>query len=274
MSRARLGSATGGERARLANLVTLVVAVAGICIFLDGPFFWLGVLVCVGAAAYGAFSVFLELDPRGVPIESLATPAAAAFATIGISRLAGPSVAGLVCLALGGILVSVSVLLESRLLGPADPARQRRQQQLILLSVFLGFLCFTGVAGAVDGGLGEAPLRPIASAEATFILLVVADAVIAFVLGYRLAAFRSASVRQAAWSAGTYAVVIAVAAGFVRAIALPRLLGPALLAAVFYLWSAYRTSSRAERRSSAWLTEYAALAGAAVLAVAWNLLLR
>jgi hypothetical protein len=261
------------ERARLLNLVALVVAVAGIALFLPGPFIWIGALLVVAATAFGAFSVFVELDPRGVPIESLATPAAASFATVALAHLAGPTLAGLLALALGATLVAVTLFLEGRLLRPAETVHARRQQQLVPLSVLLCFLCFTGIAGAVDGGLGEATSRGT-RIDASFVQLVLADAAIAFFLGYRLAAVRATSLQQAAWSAGTYAAVVAAAAVFVLALALPRLLGPAILAAVFYLWSAYRSASRAERRSSGWLTEYLALAGAAILAVAWNLLLR
>lgn len=263
------------ERARLANLVTLVTAVAGVALFVQGPLFWLAALLVVGAAAFGAFNLFVELDPRGVPVESLATPAAATFATVGIAHLAGPTLAGLVSLGLGGALVALALLLEGRMIGPADAAQPRRQQQLVLLSVLLAFLCFAAIAGAQQAGAAAGLPAPTGrGAEAVVGLAILGGAVVAFVLGYRLSAIRSASVRQAAWSAGTYAVVIAVAAGFVRAIGLPIALGPALLAAVFYLWSAYRSASQAERRSSGWLTEYVALAAAAILAVAWNLLLR
>jgi hypothetical protein len=262
------------ERARLVNLVTLVVAVAAIALFLRGPAFWLGSLLVVGATAFGAFSVLADLDPRGVPLESLAAPSVAAFATVGLAHLGGPTLAGLLSLALGGGLVGVSLFMEARLLLSTEIAQGRRQQQSLPLVVLLAFLSFVAIAGAIDGGSGHSVLPALPSRGAALALLASADALVAFVLGYRLAAFRSASVRQATWSAGTYAVVIAVTAGFARAISLPGLLGPALLAAVFYLWSAYRSASGAERRSSGWLTEYLALAGAAILAVAWNLLLR
>ena len=58
-----------------------------------------------------------------------------------------------------------------------------------------------------------------------------------------------------------------------RVLELPRLFGPAVLAGVFYLWSAYRDASAAQRRTSAWLLEYGLLAAALVLVVGWNLLL-
>lgn len=271
------------ERPRLANLVALVLLSAGIGIFLQGAAFWVGALLLAAATAYGAFALMADLDPRGVPIESLATPAAAAFATLGLAHLAGAELAALPVLAGGGALLAVSLLLEARLLGPADASNPHREQQLLVVTVLLSFLCFTAVAGAVPGGLGgetgaAGDAGPDAGnaggQEASLLLLAVADGAVAFVLGYRLAALRSPSVRAAARAAGTFGVVIAASAALIRAIALPRLLGPALLAAVFYLWSAYRSASGLERRSAAWLWEYLALTGAAALAVAWNLLLR
>jgi hypothetical protein len=263
------------ERPRLVNFVALVALAAAIGIFLEGAGLWLGALLVCGVTAYGAFALMANVEPRGVPIEALITPAAAVFATVTLVHAAGPSPAAALVLTVGALLVAASVAVEMRLLGPAEAADPLRQQQLVLLVVLLAFLCFSGAAASVYGGLfgadqGAGP----GDEEAKLLLFVVADAVIAFLLGYRLAAARLPTVRAAAREAGTFAVIIAVAAALIRAIALPRLLAPALLAAVFYLWSAYRTASRAERRSNAWLWEYLALAGAAALAVAWNLLLR
>jgi hypothetical protein len=262
-------------RVRIAELAVLVGLTAGLGIFLEGPAFWVGALLVVTAAGFGTFSLMAELDPRGVPIESLALPSAAAFATLGLARLAGPSPIGLAALLAGGLLVAVILGFEIRLLGPADPAHGLRQQQLVPLTVLVAFLCFTGVAGAVYGGPATTGAQPtVGAGEVALLVLALVDAAVAFVLGYRLAAVRSASVRQAAWAAGTFAVVVGAAAALLRAVGLPRLLGPALLAAIFYLWSAYRSASRSERRSGAWLGEYLALAAAAALAIAWNLLLR
>ena len=262
-------------RVRIAELATLVVITSGICVFLDGAAFWLGALIVAAAAAYGTFSLLAELDPRGVPIESLALPTAATFATVGLARLGGASPIGLAALLAGGVLLVVTLVLEIRLLRPTDAAHGQRQQQVVPLTVLVAFLCFTGVAGAVYGGPATTGARPtVSGGELSLLVLALVDALVAFVLGYRLAAVRSTSVRQAAWAAGTFAVVIGVAAAVLRAVGLPRLLGPALLAAIFYLWSAYRSASRSERRSGAWLGEYLALAAAAALAVAWNLLLR
>ena len=81
--------------------------------------------------------------------------------------------------------------------------------------------------------------------------------------------------RDAARSAVTYAIVIAIAAGAIRAIDLPRLVGPAVLTLVFYLWdalhgvgarSAAASPGSCGRRSCSW--------SLALVVVAWNLRLR
>ena len=47
------------------------------------------------------------------------------------------------------------------------------------------------------------------------------------------------TVRDALWSALTYAAAIAIGAAALRAMAIPRLIGPALLTLAFYLWDAF-----------------------------------
>jgi hypothetical protein len=263
------------ERPRIANFVVLVLLASVVGVFLEGAGFWLGTLLICAVTAYGAFTLMANVEPRGVPIEALVSPAAATFATVTLAHGVGFTAAVPVILAAGGVLLATTIVLEMRLLGPAEAADPLRQQQLVLLAVLLAFLCFSGTAASVYSGLlGPEAGAGVGGQEANLLVFVLVDAGIAFFLGYRLAASRSATVRAAAREAGTFAVVIAVAAALVRAIALPRLLAPALLAAVFYLWTGYRSASRAERRSNGWLWEYLALAGAAALAVAWNLLLR
>jgi hypothetical protein len=263
------------ERPRLFNFVALVVLAAAIAFFLDGPGFWLGTVLICAATAYGAFALMASVEPRGVPIEALATPATTVFAMVSLAHGFGTSLATPVVLGLGGVLLAISITLEMRLLGPADAADPLRRQQLVLLTVLLAFLSFSGAAATVYGGLLGRDAGPtVAAQEGSLVIFALADAAIGFVLGYRLAATRVPMVRAAVREAGTFAVVIGVAAALIRAIALPLPLAPALLAAVFYVWSGYRSASRAERRSNAWLWEYLALAGAAALAVAWNLLLR
>ena len=265
------------ERARTANLAALLTALAAIASLLDGAPFWVGFMVVGAAGAFGTFHYLADLDPRGVPIESLTTPAVATAAVAAVAHLVGVDVVLLLVLGGGSLLIAVTLLLEARLLGPADEVRARRERQLVPLTVLLAFLGFTGVAGAVFAGMA-APIpgsaEPAAIDQSGLVLLGLMDGAIAFLLGYRLAAERAPDLIEAAWAAGTFAVVTGVAAALVRAVALPRLLGPAILAGVFYLWSAYRAAPGAERRSAGWIWEYVVLAVALAGVVALNLLVR
>jgi hypothetical protein len=62
-----------------------------------------------------------------------------------------------------------------------------------------------------------------------------------------------------------------VAAGATRAIDLPRLLGPAVLTLVFYLWDALHAAWPARRREPRFLWELALLGFLGAVVIAWNL---
>jgi hypothetical protein len=81
-------------------------------------------------------------------------------------------------------------------------------------------------------------------------------------------------VRDALWSALTYAAAIAIAAAALRAMEIPRLIGPALLTLTFYLWDAFISTTPSRRRDRRWIGRVALLAGLGVIVTAWNLLLR
>jgi len=61
-------------------------------------------------------------------------------------------------------------------------------------------------------------------------------------------------------------------AAALRAMGLPRLLGPDLLTLVLYLWSAYRGVPRSARRDASWVWEVLLLAVLGAVVVAWNLI--
>ena len=262
-----------GEGTRLVNVAVLsglVAAAAGV--MLDGAWLWIAVAGAAAATVLGAFAIYSEHEPRGVPIESFAQPVVATLSAAGLARLAGLGLQIVASAVAGGTLVFLALLAEGRLLGPVDTDLPRRQGQVVPLTVLLAFTSFLAVASAVPGGFAPSP--PVPLDEGTILLVAVADGLVAIALGYRIAALAAPSFAQALSAAGTYGAIIGVTAALTRAVSLPRFLGPAVLAAVFYLWSAYRSASAAERRSSRWLWEYLALAGAAAVAVAWNLLLR
>jgi hypothetical protein len=123
-----------------------------------------------------------------------------------------------------------------------------------------------GVAGVAGTGAQLA--------EGGIVVLAAADALVAAVLGFRVATFRYGTARDAARSALTYAIVVAVAAGAIRAIGLPLLVGPAVLTLVFYLWDALHGTAPARRREPRFLWETILLIVLAGVVVAWNLRLR
>jgi hypothetical protein len=104
---------------------------------------------------------------------------------------------------------------------------------------------------------------------ANLALLAVADAQIAFLLGYRVAALRVTTLRDALWSAATYALAIAIGAAALRAMEIPRLLGPALLTLEFYLWDAFHGGT-GRRRDVSWIWQTALLVGLGLIVLAWN----
>jgi len=271
-------------RARLIELTALTAALAAVVSLLDGPSYWAGQAIVVVAAGLGTFLLLAEREPRGVPLESLALPVVAAFTTGGLPHVAGVGPWWLPALAAGGALLILAAGTEARLLGPVDERRAQAERQLQPLTVLVAFAAFAVAAGSIPGGLAEpstsAPtdaalaVGGLSVERASLLALGLLDALLGFVLGYRLAALRTTSAREAAWAAGTFAVVIGISAALLRGFGLPRLVGPAVLAGVFYLWSAYRGASAAQRRSFAWLWEYALLGGALVVAVAWYLLVR
>ena len=92
--------------------------------------------------------------------------------------------------------------------------------------------------------------------------------------GYRASALRVTTLRDALWSAATYASAIAIGAAALRAIDIPRLIGPALLTLVFYLWDAFHGRRPSRRREPRWIWQTVVLVALGVVVVAWNLLLR
>jgi uncharacterized membrane protein len=80
-----------------------------------------------------------------------------------------------------------------------------------------------------------------------------------------------ASARDAIWAAASYAAAIAIGAAAIRAMGIPRLIGPALLMFLFYLWDTLHAAPSSRRRDPRWIWETAILAAAAVAVAAWNL---
>jgi hypothetical protein len=264
------------------ELVALAVVLAGIARIAKGPALWAAALLAGAALGLAALEVLGRDEDEGptalgVPVEALALPAVAGIAgatalqllPVGLLLVAGAGAVGAVVLA--------TVVVERRILARRSGPTAADRTALLSLAVLLAFLAFTGIAASIPGALVE-PLPTGEEAGAVGItlealaLLAVLDGVVAGLLGYRLAALRGSTARAAFAAALSYAAVVAIAAAALRAMGLPRLLGPALLTLVFYLWSAYRAAPRTARRDVRWIWEVILLAGLGLLVVAWNLM--
>jgi hypothetical protein len=253
------------------DLDLIVVAIVGISRFVDGPALWLVAVLLLGAVVLGVLQIIGEGSPEGVPVESLLLPAVAAAATLGAIRILPLGLALVPGLALVALLVDRTVALEmhveslDRLPGPDDRSRVR------VLALAIAFVAFVGAAELVPQGLVDDSAGPVPLPLGDLAVLTLADAVAAFLIGYRLSALRATSVRGALYGAATYAIVIAIAAGGLRAIALPRLLAPALLTLVLFLWDAISGTAPARRRDPRWLWEIGLLLALGILVVALNI---
>ncbi len=266
------------RRATRRELVVLAVTLVGLSRLLEGGLIWIVALLILGVMLLGSLQVLGEREPLGVPIESLLTPTVAALAALGAVRFVPIGLGMLAALLAAGILIERALVVEGRALRrPKGPTAEDRILLLIVILV-AAFLGFAGVAVAIPNALVE-PAGPAGTGPGplpadALVLLAGADAILAALLGYRLAALNVPSVRQALWAALTYAAAVGIGAAALRAMAFPRLLGPALLTLLVYLWSAYLGAPRAGRGQARWIWEVVLLASVGVVVVAWNLLLR
>jgi hypothetical protein len=151
---------------------------------------------------------------------------------------------------------------------------------VLTATMVAGLVAFAGVAATVPNGLPDpgavAAAASLPPASPALILgLAAADGLIAFLLAYRVAALRSTSIRDVGWAASAAALVVAIAAAALRSIAIPGLLGPALLVLVFFLWEAMHGATRpTRRRDPRRIWETALLLALGVVVVIWSLGLR
>jgi hypothetical protein len=268
------------------DLVLLAVVVVGLARLLDGPLAWIVAALLLGAILLGTLAVLGTLDApdaeRGVPIEALILPAVAAAGCLGAIQLVPVGVWLLPALGATALLVDRTVALEGRLL-VSDRGLNDEERSSVLVAILIsGFVAFVGAGALVPGGLASAigsgsatgggSVPPLGAAD--LLVLASADALIAGLLGYRAASLRVINIRDALWSAATYAVAIAITAAALRAMAIPRLIGPALLTLAFYLWDAIHGASPARRRDPAWIWQTALLVVLGALVAGWNLLVR
>ena len=268
------------ERRELVLMASTVIALSRL---LEGPVEWLVAALLAASVVTGSLWLFGEGHPRGIGVESTILPALAAVASIGVLRIVPDGLPILVAVALVALLLDRTLALELHLLRRSGPASADDRTSILALAVLVSFLAFIGAAALVQGGLvepGGGGVDPAAGrgtsplSDSALIVLAVTDALVGGLLGFRLSVLRERTRRGALWSAGTYAAVVAIAAGAIRAVALPRLLGPAIVTLVFFLWDAIRGSPPDQRRDPRWIWQTALLGILGIAVIAWNVALR
>ena len=274
------GSRTIGamdDRSARRDLAVVAVTVVGLSRLLEPPLIWLVAGALLGAMLLGTLQVLHDdATPLevwfGVPIESVILPSVAAVACLGAIRLVPFGLWLLPALGVTWLIVGRTLVLESRI-NRAQGKLSAEDRTAVLVTILLvAFLGFTGVAAMVPGGLvqagGELPGNNL-------LVLAAGDALVAGLLGYRAASLRvHYFTRDVVWAAATYAAAIAIGAAAIRAMEIPRLVGPALLTLAFYLWDAFISTAPSRRRDLRWIGQVGLLAALGVIVAVWNLLLR
>jgi hypothetical protein len=261
------------------DLTLIVVVIVGLARLLDGPLTWLVAGLLLAATLLGALQVLGHHEgpaaEHGVPIESLILPAVAAIGCLGAIDLIPIGIWIVPALAATAFLVDRTLRLEERIVASDRALTEDDRSEVLVATLLVAFVGFTGagslVPGGLAGGFGQ-PVPPLALQD--LVLLAAADALVAGLLGYRAAALRVTTLRDALWSAATYAIAIAIGAAALRAMAIPRLIGPALLTLAFYLWDAFHGAAPSRRRDPRWIWQTGLLVGLGVLVIGWNLLVR
>lgn len=267
------------RHAQRRELLILAIAVIGLSRLLDGPLIWLVAGVAATAVAFGTAAFLSDGDLRDAPLDGVILPAVAAAAALGAIRLVPLGVALVPALAAAWLLLDRVLVFESRLAPRATDSTADDRSIAVGYSILIAFLAFAGIAAFVQGGLVEPALAPGTLLmppipEQLIVLIAAGDALVAALLGFRVSVLRERSFRDALWSAATYAAVVAIAAAGVRAVALPRLLAPALLVLVFFVWDGVHGGPPAKRRDPRWIWQTVLLTALGIAAIAWNLALR
>ncbi len=261
------------------DLAIVAVSVVGLSRLVEPPLVWLVAAFLLGAMLLGALQVLAdEASPTeaaaGIAIEALILPAVAAVACLGAIRLVpfglwlAPALWGT------WLLVRRTLALEARIHhAPRGLSADDRTAVLVTILI-VAFVGFSGVAAMVPGGLVQSSGGSGTLPETNLLVLAAGDGIIAGLLGYRAAALRVGSLTGALWSAATYLAAIAIGAAALRAMEIPRLMGPALLTLAVYLWDALTGMHPARRRERRWIWQTGLLIALGVVVTVWNLLLR
>jgi hypothetical protein len=250
--------------------------------FAPDAFVWPIAVLLLAGVFLGALQVVAEADPAGastgVPVESVLLPSVASVAALGAIRLVPIGLVLVPAFVLAGGLVALALVTELRIARASGPPSSADRTAVLVQILLVGFIGFLGVASLVPGGLPDPGGGSGGSTASTFSsdalsigVQATADALIAFLLAYRAAALRTSNLRDVAWFGLTGAVVVAIAVVALRSIEIPRILGPALLVLVFFLWDAIHSGGPV-RRSDPWrVWETALLAVLAIFVIGWSI---
>ena len=265
-------------RRDLTLLVVVIVGLSRLAIEPSRPLTWAVAALLLLATLFGSLQVLGHVEGQGVvggiPIESLILPAVAAIGCLGAIALVPIGVLLIPALAGTAFLVDRTLVMEERILASETGLTPEDRSQVLVATLLVGFVGFVGAGTLAPGGLADGGGEPAPLAATDLLVLAVADAVVAGLLGYRAAALRVVTLRDALWSAATYAIAIAIGAAALRAMAIPRLIGPALLTLTFYLWDAFHGTAPSRRRDPAWIWQTAVLLVLGLVVAGWNLLIR
>jgi hypothetical protein len=268
-----------GIRGASRELVVSASALILVSRFVDDPVAWVLGACLLAGVALATLQVLGESGSpaaaTGVPVESLIVTAVAAFAVLGAIRLVPVGILLAPAILAGAWLIARVLATEARILASATGPSGADRTAILVGSLVVAFFGFIGIAALVPGGLpepGAASSPPPTGPQLA--LLAAADAVVAFLLGYRSAALRSSNLRDVAWFALTSAIVVAIAAAALRAMEIPRLLGPALLVLVLFLWDAVHGEPPSRRRDPRRIWETILLLILGVVVAAWSVRIR
>ncbi|NJD27944.1 MAG: hypothetical protein FIA92_06560 [Chloroflexi bacterium] len=256
------------------DLAIGVAAVIALSRFAPDPFAWPLAGFLVAATVVGVLQLLADTsssaESAGVPIESVVLPGLAAGAGALAIRLVPLGFGLALGVVLLGALLLLAIATEARLVRSSSAPSSADRTAVGIQLLVVGFLAFAGVADVLPGvtvaaGGATPPPDPI-----VLVAFAGLDALIGMALGYRAAALRSTSLRDVGTIAIGAGMVMAIAALALHSIELPRLIGPALLVLVFFLWDAIHGGRPTRRRDSRRLWETAFLVVIAVAVVAWS----
>lgn len=264
------------NRPGVRDLVIPAIFVAGLGRFVDGPFAWgVGALLPL-AVLLGVLQLIADEVPAGhaigVPVESLLLPTVAAFSTVVALRLVPIGILLVPAVVVAGLLLALTTTTELRLAASTTAPSATDRTRVLTLALLVALVAFLGVPTLVPGGYPEIGAEPTRIGGRALLLLAASDGAIAVLLGYRVAALQTTNLRDVLWSAAATGVAIAIAAAVLRALALPRIIGPALLVLFLFLWLALHATHPSQRRDPRRIWEAIGLVAIAGVVVAWALL--